>query len=792
MMANKETAAANRPSKKARRRAWPGIALLVLMSLPLLYLLACGEEFFKRNLETDPTRLLPSGGRERAGVDAQIFMARKMARLALVYFPENSNTPAVEQKREFMKQAARSELFRDVIDLGDNEWMESLLIDLREFRLPLLFPLWLEAQREAWDGEGAFGDFAAQQAARKLDAWLDRGSSFIWDEWLPSDPLLLLPGALEEASIMSDFRRKDKSASNLVWLWLDSDVFSSGYRSDVEAFFEAQGEAFDFLVTGAFRFAGAGERQVRGELTLLAGVTTVALLLLVFYFLRRPGKLIPVVLNLTFSFSAALALAGFIFDRIHLVSFIFSLLFGGLAVDYTLHVLLKKESLRLPSYRRTLRAIARPLLGIGLTTALGFLVLVWQGVPVLRQMGVLVSCGIAFSLCFNLVYFPTVDALRPAARAEAATGRLDWMFPYALARILSIALLLLAAAGLLLVPGIRVQDDIADLRSPLPELMDKDRRVRAAAGAEGMEHAYLAVAPKRDANIRSLRALTAGENTEASSLGHLAGVFPTREEYEQARRFLKKYPDWEERLGRALEATDFEPDAFAPFWEAFAEYRERIHNMDMKEIAGELEATLRGPARFLLSRQGDRFVFGALGASSLDPDRLPPHIQALDYGGAISSVINEYRKHATGAFALAALILALVPLFFYSPRYGWRITALATIAVAGALPILVAVFGTLTLFHLAGLLVGACLAMDYAFFAVGSAHAESPGSIRLAAFSTFTVAAILGCSTIPAVAATSLSIASTVALGYLGAECYVARQNRMAKHSSATPEASMN
>ena len=163
----------------------------------------------------------------------------------------------------------------------------------------------------------------------------------------------------------------------------------------------------DVHLVGAHASAFANESQVHVDLdrVSLVGVTVLALFILLLVVKGRVGALLlfpPVALAMTL----AAAVTALIDGSIHGLTLAFGSGIVGLAIDYGLHGAFNSAS------SRTWRS---NLIGL-LTTLAGLLVLAFSGVPLIRQMMIFASIGIALGcLFFYLVcrYFPRYFCLKP-------------------------------------------------------------------------------------------------------------------------------------------------------------------------------------------------------------------------------------------------------------------------------------------------------------------------------------------------------------------------------------------
>ena len=171
--------------------------------------------------------------------------------------------------------------------------------------------------------------------------------------------------------------------------------------------------------TGAPAFiaqtAGGMERDMTGS-----AIGTLAIIGLLFWWThRRLQPLLWLVVFLALILAGTMALGGFVFGRLNIVSLGFAAILLGLAVDYAL--VLYQESLTRPlaNSKEVRREVQRGIVWSALTTAGAYLLLNFSPLPGLAQLGTLVALGILLGAAVMLYSFlPAV--LRNPIRIEAA------------------------------------------------------------------------------------------------------------------------------------------------------------------------------------------------------------------------------------------------------------------------------------------------------------------------------------------------------------------------------------
>ena len=461
-----------------------------------------------------------------------------------------------------------------------------------------------------------------------------------------------------------------------------------------------------------------------------------------------------------------------VFERVHVLVFVVGSLLGGVAVDYGFYLYLQPPLRPGESYHEKVGRLLKPLLASALTTVIGFSLLFFSELPLIRQLGVFVSAGLLCALAAALLWFAQVDEPFLETRAfvrvrgiDVVSGRgrrLRWLL---------VVGALVAAVG----PWrLHWHDDIRGLEIPAPALRAEDAGVRALLGENPAQTIYLTrgrtVAEARTALGRFLAwQADAFPGSTAASLGTL---LPTVEEWTGLPERIAGLADFEPQLQAALNRHGFDSGEFAPFFSAWREWRQRPARPAHEDLASDLMRELRGPLALLMSAEPGEAWFATV--ANHPPGTSPPPETATVEAAQLQTLNHLFGRYRVSALRLSALGLGLVGLsvfVLYHPRRGLRIFALP----AGSCLFAFGVFGlagqTMNLFHLLGAFLGVCLSHNYAIFsAENAARGEiPPPSIRLSALCTAVSFGVLALSRIPVVAA----LGSTVALIVLTALVFV-------------------
>src|SRR5687768_18368421 len=109
-----------------------------------------------------------------------------------------------------------------------------------------------------------------------------------------------------------------------------------------------------------------------------------------------------------------------VFDRLHVLVFVIGSLLSGVAIDYGFYIYMQPSLRPDERYGEKLRRLLKPLLASCLTTVIGFSLLLFSELPLIRQIGVFVSAGLLCALGTAMLYFAQLDRPLLEGRAFAA------------------------------------------------------------------------------------------------------------------------------------------------------------------------------------------------------------------------------------------------------------------------------------------------------------------------------------------------------------------------------------
>lgn len=764
-------------SVEPARQKWTARALLAVGAV--LGLLWLARLDYAQKISTDVLDLIPSGERSPELALARSLASERQARVAF-FALRGADAGRRDQATERFAATLRADpAFAEVLAMDDTGPRDVLGRQLFTQRFDLLLPGWLATRKAEYDTAAptaSWTEWLAERTASELEAFMVKPEAMAFQDLVPADPLLLLPGLVAQ---MPGFAETTGTVGDraLVWARTTAAPLSDAGQGPVIAAVETALRAARTIEPAAQlqwvsigRFAAENRRRIERELSLLNLISLVAVLGVAALCLRRIHKalhLAPVVLGALLGAWVGTTLC---FGRVHVLVFVVGSLLGGVAIDYGFYLFLQPPIRPGEPYRGKVRRLIKPLLASALTTVIGFSLLLFSELPLIRQLGVFVSAGLIAALASALLWFGQLEVTYTETWAFAR-ARLRGEHP---AWRRGARLLLLGGGAVALLGPWRLhwRDDIRELEALPPALRAEAQEVRTLFGES----------PQRTIYVTRGESPAAARGALGRFLGWHAGQFagapvaslglavPTPDDFAAMPAERAGLTGYEPALRAALERHGFDAEEFGPFftaWRGWLAAPTGDYDTTVRALAGALQ----GPTALALATSPGASWFVTVAEHA--PGAEPPTALAtvgLDQLQSLNRLFARYRVSALQLSALGLGLVGLSVLALYGLRRGVWIFALPSGSCLFAFGVLGLAGQTLNLFHLLGAFLGVCLSHNYAIFsAENAARGEAPPpSIRLSALTTAASFGVLALSSIPVVAALGQMVALIV-MGALAA-----------------------
>jgi len=751
-------------------------ARLILIAFAALCIAWLAHLDFAAKISTNVLDLIPAA--EQAPELALIRgFANDVQARVMLFAVEDPATPGVPPRaaaQRLAEELRRQPLFAEAVVMGDEAAQNALGRQIYEHRFELLLPAWLGRQHRAFAATGQpeakFSGWLAEQAATDLETFLSRPEAAAMQDLAMSDPLLLVPGlAVRSQGLTAGSPAAGGHA--LVWARITMSPLAEAGQGPV---FAAVDAAFDNVKaaypgvrlrwTGINRFAAASRARIESELRLLNTASLLAVLAVSCIFVRRIYKLLHLVPVIALSLLGAWTIATLTFERLHILVFVIGSLLAGVAIDYGFYIFMQPSLSPDEPYLSKLRRLLKPLLASCLTTVIGFSLLLFSELPLIRQIGLFVGAGLLCALGAAMLYFAQLERPHLEGR-EWGTLDAGKVAPW-LQR--SLRFLFGGAVAVTLVGPwlLHWRDDIRELDIPSPELRTNEAELRALFGEKPDSGVYLTQGSSAAEAREHLEEFLAYEAKVApkSSAASLGLVLPTAADWQAQGPRLGELHNFAPEFRDALERHGFLADSFQPFFVAWDQVQRHPPDGTYEALAKSLDGMLSGPLALLSNLHGPNFWFLTMtaGAETAVPSTL--HTVGTSQLQSLNTLFSRYRWSAL-RLSLIGLALVIGSVFAIYPfRRGIRIALIPAGSCFFVFGLLGLAGSTLNLFNLLGAFLGVCLSHNYAIFSSDNASAGTapPVSIRLSALCTAASFGVLGLSRIPVIHALGMTVALIV------------------------------
>lgn len=301
--------------------------------------------------------------------------------------------------------------------------------------------------------------------------------------------------------------------------------FSESFTRRVTAIADAQNtDKLDLHITGSYAIAAYNSSRIRADAIWDTGSSVVFLAALFVLLYRRPVwtfvvAFTPIAIGILCGFGVYALFS----DTITPLAAVIGGALGGIGIDYSTHMLAHHHKGGSPV--KMVQRLALPLLAACVTSVIGFAVIGWSSVRLLRDFAVVGSLSLIGAFLAALTVLPALLALRQAdAAARLRLTQVSWRQPRRVVIVASIALVpvvVTALAGRL--PG---QDqDVHNLHpQPNPPLDAQGVVARRMGFGSGQIFVHVR-ADTPDALLRRCAAVQAKLTSPAPREAEIATVF---------------------------------------------------------------------------------------------------------------------------------------------------------------------------------------------------------------------------------------------------------------------------
>jgi predicted exporter len=493
-------------------------------------------------------------------------------------------------------------------------------------------------------------------------------------------------------------------------------------------FIEHAADDMSLMLSGPAMIAVDTRNEIRSDTQFLSAVASVIAILFLFLAFRSPRVVILGVLPLFSGALIGLAVTTMVYGQVHGIAVAFGVTLIGIAIDYPMHFFshaghgIGGPDAGIQRIWPTLR------LGV-ITTAVGFMALIFGGYGGLTQLGLFSITGLTTAALVTRFVLPVVT---PTHFSLAPTlgffqrGLFRLANAAAKLRYTVVLLLVFSAAGLVYLGDDLWLNDPSRMAPLSNEVRDRDTRLRHDLNAPFVQDLILVSAPEQETLLQRLEQLQsqlqlAVDNRQLGSYDIATRYLPSQMLQRQRLEALPESAQLISLLNSAAKSLPYNPDLFDPFIGSVAQAR----SLPMLELASFRDTLLGERLAPLMFEFDNRWVasipiYGEVDSQSMQrlADNAGTDVVYIQTRQETQQMMANYRKRAIQVFAFGALaILVVLVVGLGSVTTAFRVLMVPLSVVLLTMPIIyLLVDGGLGLFHLVALLLVIGLGIDYALF----------------------------------------------------------------------------
>jgi predicted exporter len=557
----------------------------------------------------------------------------------------------------------------------------------------------------------------------------------------------------------------------------------------------AAAQNVELLVTGIPLFTATNAERAQFEVSTVGTGSMIGVILLFTLTFRSIRPFVLATIAITTGLLVAVTVSIWLFDRVHLLTFVFGATLIGVCDDYALHYVC--DAFRGPNWtpkdatRRVLPGLA---LGL-LTTLTAYASLGVAPFPALRQIAVFCGSGLLGAWLTVLLFLPSHTV---AMRSTPALMRVGlWYarrFPSISDRWVFAGVVLACGALAALFYGSQPSDDVRLLQSKTPRLTQESAQIAALITDQHDSQYLLVEGDTIDATLAaeaSVRVVLDRLANEHKLHGYwaISSVYPTPAAQAEHYRLLKAGLYDSGSIRTLFDALHTRPGVFEEHLAEFGNASGHVVLLDEWLAAvGEPWSDLwlgcaTGRCASVITLNG----YANLDAKDIAALAATGGVSVVDRVSEISAIMAKYRVIAgqllAGAYALAALLMCMR----YGVRRGVRILIVPVGAALITVATLIVLGFALNLFTVCALLLVVGMAFDDAIFFGfhGRASAPTALAVLLSATTTLISFGLLSLSSTPVVRDFGITLALGVATAYLLAPIAAVSSQHQESHENA-------
>ncbi len=524
---------------------------------------------------------------------------------------------------------------------------------------------------------------------------------------LDKDPFLLFTDYLlslsSDSQVGSTISYKDKYYKYLSLDVGDKSLSPTVVNSKIKELIKTSEKFENIYLTGVPIHSYYASSKSIIETNVICIVSTLFLVGIFFFYFRNLKLMLPAFLSLILGMGSGYALVSILFDKVHVLTFVFSTTLIGICIDYSLHYFVEKD----------LKSIFKSLSVALLSTSCAFLVLAFSGMELLRQISVFTITGLVSVYSFVVLFYPVIckNIFNDFQRTIS--------FDIKHKKIVVALILVITALGFL---RLKFNDDIKNLYVPSKKLIANEKLF----------------AQVTNANFKTSFAIVEGNDME-EILQKEEEVASNFKNYQAISKYIPSKKRQLENINLRKELYKTSLKQYANF--ITHEQKEKLLNDDEISFVNYEELDIL--SEFMFDKNKSIMVLYNAEQTNYT---LPEGVETIDLKTEISSKIKDYRVQCIKlVLPILLALLAILSIVYRNILKAFRIVLPSILSACFAIGFTSLLLGEINMFHILAIFLIIGFGLDYSVFRASGVK-NSSGAIILSCATTVFSFALLACT----------------------------------------------
>jgi len=293
------------------------------------------------------------------------------------------------------------------------------------------------------------------------------------------DPFFLLTDFLQNLGGTSDILTFDDKYYKILSYEFDGNIaFSPSFlnkkvKKIVQLQQKLSNDDVKIYLTGASIHSYFASSRSIIEINIIGIFSILFVIGLCIYYFRTVKILLPLTLSLFIGCLNGYMLTGLVFGSVHILTFVFSMTLIGISADYSLHYFVSKTSDK--TDEQTIKEIFKSLTSSMITTCMAFLILMFSGTLLLKQIALFTIAGLLSVYLFVILFYPVI------CKDIDFPEKCIWFWNFQGKKYFIWSILILSLIGLC---RVNYNDDIRGMYEPSKDLVKAEKLFAQVSGVK--------------------------------------------------------------------------------------------------------------------------------------------------------------------------------------------------------------------------------------------------------------------------------------------------------------------